>query len=137
MARTSSRKDKPGPPLLTGPVRAYKDNAAGQIVIETTKYNVAGSDLEVCRLELGRAADARMIVALPSLMKFAQAFALLGQHLEEAESEAVLITHEMAGVEITVGEAQNLAKAWEAAFPPIAEGSGFRPPRGAKPRPPH
>src|SRR5690242_7357011 len=95
MARTSSKKDKQQPPLLTGPVRAYKDNAAGQIVIETTKFNAAGSDLEVCRLELGRAADARMIVALPAILKFAEAFAALGQCLEGAEPDSILITHGM------------------------------------------
>jgi hypothetical protein len=137
MARTSSKKGKPQPPLLTGPVRAYKDNAAGQIVVETTKFNLAGSDLEVCRLEMGRAADARMIVALPSVMKFAEAFAVLGQRLEGADADAILITHEMAAMEITVGEAQNLAKAWISAFPPVTDGPAYRVPRGAKPRPPH
>ena len=44
MAPTSWNEDGP---LLAGPVRAYKDNVAGQIVIETTKFHPAGSGLKI------------------------------------------------------------------------------------------
>ena len=36
-------------PLLTGPVRAYKDHKAKFIVVETTKDNAAGSGLQFSR----------------------------------------------------------------------------------------
>ena len=49
MARTFSTND----PLLAGHVRVFKDNVAEEYVIETTKYNPAGSGLEVCRLKFG------------------------------------------------------------------------------------
>jgi hypothetical protein len=56
-------------PLLAGPVRAYQDNVAAQIVIETTKFHPAGSGLEICRLEFGRAREARAILALADLLR--------------------------------------------------------------------
>ena len=59
----------PDGPLLAGPVRAYTDNVAEQIVIETTKFHPAGSGLVICRLEYGRAREARAILALADLLR--------------------------------------------------------------------
>jgi hypothetical protein len=136
MARTSSKADK-GPPLLTGSVRAYKDNVAGQIVIETTKFNHAGSGLEICRLELGRAAEARMIVAIGDIMRNAERFAGWGDKLEGADPEAVLIWDPSIELDIKVGDALRLAAAYARALPPdLVLPAGARLRKGAKPKPP-
>jgi hypothetical protein len=105
-------------PLLAGPVRAYKDNACEQIVIETTKFNPAGSGLEVCRLEFGRASEARAILALADLLNGAEPFAKLGRVLADADAEAPLITHPALKLEITVGDMQRMAAACARVFPP-------------------
>lgn len=139
MARTSSTND----PLLAGHVRVFKDNVAGQFVVETTKYNAAGSGLEVCRAELGRAADVRAILALPLLLKAAEPFAALGEalDLEKANAEAPLFSNEILGIEITVGDVQQIMAACAKAYPPFMElppgarlkrGSGKR----SRPKPP-
>jgi len=105
-------------PLLAGPVRAYKDNACEQIVIETTKFNPAGAGLEVCRLEFGRAGEARAILALGDLLNTAEPFAKLGRELADADPDAPLITHPALKLEITVGDMQRMAAACARAFPP-------------------
>ena len=51
-----------------GPVRAYRDHEAGEIVIETTEGNNAGSGIEICRLSGDRVREAMAIVALPDLI---------------------------------------------------------------------
>jgi hypothetical protein len=108
-------------PLLAGPVRAYQDNVAGQIVIETTKFHPAGSGLEICRLEFGRAREARAILALADLLRGGQAFVPLGKKLEEADPDAPLITDTAIKLEITVGDVQRIAGACVKAFPPVVE----------------
>ena len=108
-------------PLLSGPVRAYTDNAAKQIVVETTKFNPAGSGLEVCRLAVGRVAEARAIVALPDLLKGVEPFAALGRELAQEDGEAPLITDPAVKLEITVGDLQRIAEAWARAFPPAQD----------------
>jgi len=130
-------------PLLSGPVRAYKDNEAAQIVVETTKFNRAGSGLEVCRLEFGRAAEARAILALGDLLKSAEPFAALGKKLDlgNADAEAPLLTNAALQMEITVGDVQRIMAAWAKAFPAVLEipaGARLRrgPGKKARPKPP-
>jgi len=68
-------------PLLTGPVRAYKDHKAEQIIIETTKDNPAGYGLVVCTLDLFSIGEARVIVAIPDILRGLEPFAALGRRL--------------------------------------------------------
>jgi hypothetical protein len=72
-------------PRLTGPVRAYKDHKARQIVIETTKDNPAGYGLVICTLDLFSVSEARVIVAIPDILKGLEPFAALGRHLAAAD----------------------------------------------------
>jgi hypothetical protein len=136
MARTSWTNDDQ--PLLCGHVRAYKDNQAEQYVVETTKYNPAGSGLEVCRAKFGRAAEVRAILALADLLKRAEPFVALGQELAMADADAPLISHTGVELEITVGDCQRLAEAWAKAYPPtmeIPQGARIRKRSGRKYRP--
>jgi hypothetical protein len=142
MARTSW--NEPAEPLLTGHARGYRDNAAQQIVIETTKYNPAGSGLEICRMEFGRAAEARAILALADLLEAAEPFATLGKRMEldKADAEAPLLTNAALQMVITVGDVQRIMAACEKVYPPQMEiPPGARLRRGAgkrqKPKPPH
>jgi hypothetical protein len=105
-------------PLLDGPVRAYRDHKAKQIVIETTKDNPAGAGLEICRLASGRVNDARAIVALPYLLSGALPFAALG-NLVDGEGGDPLIMAPVAQLEITVGDIQRIAEARARAYPPV------------------
>ena len=136
MARTSW--NEPLDPLLTGHVRAYKDNAAGQIVIETTKFNHGGSGLEICRLEFGRAAEARAMLAFADLLKAAEPFANLGKALDlgKADAEAVLLSNAALNMVITVGDVQRIMAACAKVFPPPMEiPPGARLKKGAGKRP--
>jgi len=90
-------------PLLTGPVRAYKDHKAGAIIIETTKDNAAGFGLQVCMLDLYSVSEARVIVAIPELLRGLEPFAALGGAWPEADGDAPLITDACAKLDITVG----------------------------------
>ena len=113
-------------PLLAGPVRAYKDHKAGSIIIETTKDNAAGSGLQVCMLDLYSVGEARVIVAIPDLLRGLAPFAALGRRLAEADGDAPLITDACAKLDITVGDLQRVAAACARAFPP-EEKAGARP----------
>jgi hypothetical protein len=86
-------------------------------------------------------ADARMIKALPALLKDAEPFAALGKELAQGDPDAPLITDTAVKLEITVGDVQRIAEACAKAFPPaqtippgarIRRGSGrkFRPKAG-------
>ena len=108
-------------PLLTGPVRAYKDHKARQIVIETTKDNPAGYGLVVCTLDLFSVSEARVIVAIPEILKGLEPFAALGRHLAAADGEAPLISDTGAKLDITVGDLQRVAAAVARVFPPARE----------------
>ena len=70
-------------PLLIGAVRAYPDHKADWIVIETAKDNPHGYGRVVCWVPMSGMADARMIKALPDLLKDAEPFAALGRELAE------------------------------------------------------
>ncbi len=105
-------------PLLAGPVKAYRDHKAKQIVIETTKENRAGAGLEICRLPLSRVDDARAIVAVPYLLRDTKQFAALGDFVD-GEGEEPLIMAPAAQLEITVGDIQLVAEARAKAFPPV------------------
>lgn len=136
MARTFSTNE----PLLAGHVRVWKDNVAEEFVIETTKFNHAGSGLEVCRLKFGRAADARVVLAMADLLKAAEPFAGLGKalDLDKADAEAPLLSNAALNMVITVGDVQRIMAACAKACPPPMEippgarlkrgsGSKFRP----------
>jgi hypothetical protein len=136
MARTSSQNE----PLLAGHTRVWKDNVAEEFVIETTKFNHAGSGLEVCRLKFGRSADARAILGLADLLKSAEPFAALGKSLdlEKANAEAPLFSNEVLGISITVGDVQKIMAACAKAIPPQIElppGARLKRGSGHKPRP--
>ncbi|MGC2080577.1 MAG: hypothetical protein WA728_32105 [Xanthobacteraceae bacterium] len=141
MARTSSTNE----PLPAGHVRVYKDNVAEEHVIETTKFNHAGSGLEVCRLKFGRAGDARAMLALADLLKAAEPFTSLGKvlDLEKANAEAPLFSNEVLGIEITVGDVQRIMAACAKARPPeieIPPGARLKrvgPGKRQKPKPPY
>jgi hypothetical protein len=105
-------------PLLTGPVRAYKDHKERCIVIETAKDNPAGYGLPICTVDLFCAAEARVIVAIPDILKGLAPFAALGRRLAEADGEAPLITDACAKLDITVGDLQRVAAACAKVFPP-------------------
>jgi hypothetical protein len=113
-------------PLLTGPVRAYKDNKAHCIVIETTKDNAAGCGLQVCIVELDCVREARVIVAIPDLLRGLEPFAALGRRLAEADGDAPLITDTGVKLEITVGDMQRIAAACAKVFPPEEKAAGGR-----------
>jgi hypothetical protein len=115
MALTSSMSDGP---LLIGPVRAYPDHKADWIVIETAKDNPHGFGKVVCWVPMSGMADARMIKALPDLIKDAEPFAALGRELAEGDSDAPLIIAPTVKLEITVGDLQRIAVACAKAFPP-------------------
>jgi hypothetical protein len=110
-------------PLLAGPVRVYKDNEAEHFVIETTKFNPAGSGLEICRLEFGRSADARVLLAFGDLLKAAEPFAELGHRLDlaNADSEAPLLTNAALNMVVTVGDVQRIMAACAKVYPPVVE----------------
>jgi hypothetical protein len=95
--------------LLAGPVKAYRDHKAHCIVIETTKENPAGYGLQVCMLELDCVKEARVIVAIPDLLKGLEPFAALGRRLAEADGDAPLITDTCAKLDITVGDLQRVS----------------------------
>jgi hypothetical protein len=105
-------------PLLTGPVRAYQDHKARQIVIETTKDNPAGYGLVICTLDLFSIREARVIVAIPDILKGLEPFAALGRRLAEADGDAPLISDACAKLDITVGDLQRVAAACAKMFPP-------------------
>jgi hypothetical protein len=105
-------------PLLTGPVRAYKDHKVKCIVVETTKDNAAGYGLQVCTLDLFSIREARVIVAIPEILAGLEPFAALGRRLAEADGDAPLITDACAKLDITVGDLQRVAAACAKVFPP-------------------
>ena len=105
-------------PLLAGPVRAYKDHKAEVIVVETTKEHAAGYGLQICTLDLFSIREARVIVAIPDILKGLEPFAALGRRLAEADGEAPLITDACAKLDITVGDLQRIAVACARVFPP-------------------
>jgi hypothetical protein len=105
-------------PLLTGPVRAYKDHKAKCIVVETTKENPAGYGLQVCILEMECVMEARVIVAIPEVLRGLEPFAALGRLLAEADGDAPLIMDTGAKLDITVGDLQRVAAACAKVFPP-------------------
>ena len=126
-------------PLLAGPVRAYKDHKAGLIVIETTKDNAAGYGLQVCTLDLYSVSEARVIVAIPEILRGLEPFAALGRRLAEADGDAPLITDTGAKLDITVGDLQRVAVACAKVFPPaetIPPGARLKrgPRKGFKPK---
>ena len=140
MGRTSSTNE----PLLAGHVRVWKDNVAEEYVIETTKFNRAGSGLEVGRLKFTRKADARVMLAVADLLKAAAPFAELGRtlDLDKANGDASLFSNEVLGITITVGDVQRIMAACAKAVPPPIEiPPGARLKRGSgrrqKPRPTH
>jgi hypothetical protein len=110
-------------PLLTGPVRAYKDHKAKCIVVESTKDNPAGYGLVVCTLDLFSIREARVIVAIPDILKGLEPFAALGRRLAEADGDAPLITDACAKLDITVGDLQRVAAAYARVFPPVEQGA--------------
>ena len=114
--------------LLTGGVRAYKDDKAKQIIVETTKFNPPGAGLEICRMGFDRAAEARAILALPHLLKDAEPFAALGRELENADGDAPLITHTAVELEM-VGDVHRIAQAHARAFPPMQDVPARRGPK--------
>lgn len=120
-------------PLLIGPVRAYKDHKAHCIVIETTKDNPAGYGVQVCILELECVSEARVIVAIPDILRGMEPFAALGRRLAEADGDAPLITDVCAKLDITVGDLQRVATACARVFPP-AEPAHARAPRRRGPK---
>ena len=113
-------------PLLTGPVRAYKDHKEKCIVIETTKDNPAGYGLAVCTLDLFSIREARVIVAIPDILKGLEPFAALGRRLAEADGDAPLIMDKGAKLDITVGDLQRVAAACARVFPPEEKAAGGR-----------
>jgi hypothetical protein len=124
--------------LLSGPVRAYEDHKAECIVIETTKENLAGAGLVVCTLKMDRVSDARLIKALPALLRTAEPFAALGRELEKGDPDAPLITNTAVKLEITVGDLQRIAVACARALAPVLEipdGTQLRRGSGKKARP--
>ena len=108
-------------PLLIGPVRAYPDHKADWIVIETAKDNPHGYGKVVCWVPMSGMADARMIKALPALLKEAEPFAALGRELAQGDADAPLIMAPTVQLEITVGDLQRIAEACAKAFPPKVE----------------
>jgi hypothetical protein len=121
-------------PLLTGPVRAYKDHKAEQIIIETTKDNPAGYGLVVCTLDLFSIGEARVIVAIPDILRGLEPFAALGRRLAEADGDVPLITDACAKLDITVGDLQRVAAACARVFPPVEPGQARPKLRGPKRR---
>jgi hypothetical protein len=121
-------------PLLTGPVRAYKDHKEKCIVIETTKDNPAGYGLQVCTLDLYSVGEARVIVAIPEILRGLEPFAALGRRLAEADGEAPLITDACAKLDITVGDLQRVAAACAKVFPPEEKRAAAPRVRGPKRR---
>jgi hypothetical protein len=117
--------------LLTGPCRAILNHGSKDIRIETTADHPAGEGLVVCRLPMGRKADAVAIAALSDLLSSAVPFAQLGRLYAGQDPAASLIAVE--GLNITVGDAQRVAAALDRARPPD---DGKRPSgRGKGPRP--
>jgi hypothetical protein len=113
-------------PLLTGPVRWFKHHKEKCIVVETTKDHPVGYGLRVCTLDLFSTREARVIVAIPEILKGLEPFAALGRRLAEADGEAPLITDACAKLDITVGDLQRIAAVCAKVFPP-AEQAGARP----------
>jgi hypothetical protein len=120
-------------PLLTGAVRAYPDHKADWIVIETAKDNPHGYGKVVCWVPMSGMADARMIKALPDLLKDAEPFAALGRELAQEDGDAPLIMAPTVKLEITVGDLQRIAAACAKAFPPKMDiPPGVRVKRGSR-----
>jgi hypothetical protein len=111
----------------------YKDHKARQIVIETTRDNPAGYGLVVCALDLFSVREARVIVAIPDILRGLEPFAALGRRLAEADGDAPLITDACAKLDITVGDLQRIAAACARVFPP-AEPAQARAPRRRGPK---
>ena len=97
-----------------GPVRAYRDHEAGEIVIETTEGNNAGSGIEICRLSGDRVREAMAIVALPDLIGAGAPFAALGILVMDADPRDPLIAHE-DDVHVSVADAHRMTDAIERA----------------------
>jgi hypothetical protein len=97
-----------------GPVRAYRDRKAQEIVIETTKFNEEGAGIEICRLPMDRMREAQAIVALPDLIKAGGPFAALGIMVMAAEPEDDLLWHD-DDVHISVADAHRMTDAMERA----------------------
>ncbi len=97
-----------------GPVRAYRDHKAKQIVIETTKDNNEGSGIEICRLPMNLMREAMAIVALPDLIKAGAPFAALGILVMEANPQDPLISHH-DDVHVSVADAHRMTDAIERA----------------------
>jgi hypothetical protein len=121
-------------PLLSGPVRAYEDHKADWIVIETTKDNPRGAGQVVCWVPMTGVGDARMITALPELLRNAVPFAALGRELAEDDAESPLISDPAAQLEIMVGDVQRIAAAVAKAFPPVDEAGAAQMQRGPRRR---
>lgn len=135
-----SRKPSPRPAaarpclLYSGPVRAVKDHAKGNILIETTADHPEGMGLPVCRLPMGNMAEARAIVAASDLLRAAKPFAALGRVLEGHNPADPLFAHAGVDLAITAGDAQAVRAAHERAISPV---DAFRDSaaRGHAPRP--
>ena len=97
-----------------GPVRAWRDHEADQIVIKTTKDNQEGPGIEICRLPMDRLREAMAIVALPDLIRAGGPFAACGIMVMEADPEDPLIAHE-EGVHVSVADAHRMTDAIERA----------------------
>jgi hypothetical protein len=97
-----------------GPVRAWRDHAANQIVIKTTEGNGDGAGIEICRLPMDRLREAMAIVALPDLIKAAAPFAACGIMVMEADPRDPLISHE-EDVHASVADAHRMTDAIERA----------------------
>ncbi len=126
----SAYVSNPGVSLLL----AYKDHKAKCIVVETTKDNPAGYGLAVCTLDLFSIREARVIVAIPDILKGLEPFAALGRLLAEADGDAPLIMNTGAKLDITVGDLQRVAAACARVFPPEEKRSARPSMRGLKRR---
>jgi hypothetical protein len=80
----------------------------------------------VCILELECVGEARVIVAIPEILRGLEPIAALGRRLAEADGDAPLITDACAKLDITVGDLQRVEAACAKVFPP-AEQAGARP----------
>jgi hypothetical protein len=114
--------------------RPLQGSQAKCIVVETTKDNAAGYGLAVCTLDLFSVGEARVIVAIPDILKGLEPFAALGRLLAEADGDAPLIMDKGAKLDITVGDLQRVAAVCARVFPPEEKRAARARMRGPKRR---
>jgi hypothetical protein len=105
-------------PLLAGAVRLYRDYKQECSIVETTKENPRDAGLEVCRLKLGMDAEAKMIAALPLLLRDVEVIAASDRELAGEDGEAPLFTDTAVKLEVSVGDVQRIAEDYARALPP-------------------